>query len=217
MLICNIHVTIACVYGPNTDNSAFFENFFQQITHINNEYTVLCGDWNLVLNQYLDYENYSNVYNPQARDTALNFIEVEVFIDIWRQNNEIERRYTWKRFNPKRIQSRLDFYLISQNVVNFIIDTNIVPGYRSDHSGITLQFSFFNTYRGRGYWKFHNSLLKDEKYIGLVKKLLNTLIKQHTTEHDTNNLYENLALNINDQLFLETFFVVLRGETIKFC
>ena len=77
--------------------------------------------------------------------------------------------------------------------------------------------------RGKGYWKFNSSLLKDENYIILVKRTLNNLIEDHRINphvgvqntNEYNNM--NIELNINDQLFLETFLVVLRGETIKFC
>ena len=40
----------------------------------------------------------------------------------------------------------------------------IIPGYRSDHSTITLELIFDNLKRGRGIWKFNNTLIKDETY-----------------------------------------------------
>ena len=41
--------------------------------------------------------------------------------DVWREENEDERIYTWKRRNKTgEIQmGRLDFYLVSQSLVNY--------------------------------------------------------------------------------------------------
>ena len=52
----------------------------------------------------------------------------------------------------------------------FVMDTEIVHGYRTDHSGIILKLKIQDSERGRSYWKFNNSLLKDKKYIEQVKK-----------------------------------------------
>ena len=49
-------------------------------------------------------------------------------------------------------------------------ETSITPGYITDHRGITLDlvFNYYNEL-WRGYWKFNNSLLKDQNYIKIVK------------------------------------------------
>ena len=44
----------------------------------------------------------------------------------------------------------------------FLHDCEIIPGYRSDHSGVLLNLQInFDTEKVRGYWKFKNTLLKD--------------------------------------------------------
>ena len=40
----------------------------------------------------------------------------------------------------------------------------------SDHSIPSIELDFRNFERGRGYWKFNNSLLKDPDYVEIVKK-----------------------------------------------
>ena len=69
---------------------------------------------------------------------------------MWRVSNEGSRKYTWRRFNPVIKQVRLDFYLISENMFQFVTDTKIIPGYRADHSGITLKLKLIDCERGRG-------------------------------------------------------------------
>ena len=35
-------------------------------------------------------------------------------------------------------------------------DSDVVPGYRTDHPGIILKIKLQENERGRGYWKFNN-------------------------------------------------------------
>ena len=39
----------------------------------------------------------------------------------------------------------------------FVIDTEIVPGYRTDRSGIILKLKLLNSETGKSYGKFNNS------------------------------------------------------------
>ena len=51
--------------------------------------------------------------------------------------------------------------------------TDIKPSIKSDHSILTISFKIQNTQkRGKGFWKFNNSLLKDLTYIRKIKLCL---------------------------------------------
>ena len=58
----------------------------------------------------------------------------------------------------------MDFFLINYDTFAHLDDCQIVSGYRSDHSGVVLKLDFFEQARGKGFWKFNNSLLKDKEY-----------------------------------------------------
>ena len=94
------------------------------------------------------------------------------------------------------------------------MDTNINPGYRTDHSSILLKLKFINNKQGRGYWKFNNSLLKNKDYTKLVKDTIQEVIDTYKTndEHAINNI----EFSINDKIFLETLLMIIRGNTIQF-
>ena len=89
------------------------------------------------------------------------FLEDLDYIDSYRLINDDKKGYTWRKLNPEKKQARLDYFLINFDVFVHLDDCQIVPGYRSDHSGILLKLDFFEQARGKGYWKFNNSLLKD--------------------------------------------------------
>ena len=114
----------------------------------------------------------------------------------------------------------LIFFIGSEDIFHLVTDTSIIPGYRTDHSGISLKFKLQNTDRGKGYWKFNNSLLRDENYIKAVKDTLQEQKYIYTNNNGNND--ENAEFNMNNQftinyqLFLETLLFSIRGETIKY-
>ena len=159
------------------------------------------------MNETLDIENYVNINNPRARNAVLNIMEENGYIDVFRILNENQKKFAWRRINPVQKQARLDFYLVSEEIFQHVHDTSINPGYRSDHSGIYLKIK-----RRRGYWKFNNILLKDKDYVNVVKLQIQETINLYSR----NNFNNNVEFAINDQLFLETLLMVIRGETIKY-
>ena len=92
--------------------------------------------------------------------------------------------------------SRLDYFFISPEFYGFVTEVDIDISYRSDHSLIIVDLNFITQERGKGYWKFNNSLLYDPEY---VKKVMETI-------HETVSSYrlpENEALSIDDQMLLK--------------
>ena len=63
-----------------------------------------------------------------------------------------EQKYTWRRLNPAKKQVRLDYFLINESVFQYVTDSDVIPGYRTDHSAIILKLKFQNNERGRGYY-----------------------------------------------------------------
>ena len=62
-----------------------------------------------------------------------------------------------KKLSPGRTQmSRLDFFLMSDTLLEVIKGDKILPGYRSDHSIISMKLCFDKNVGGRGFRKFNN-------------------------------------------------------------
>ena len=61
--------------------------------------------------------------------------------------------FTWFRKNPIK-KSRLDFFLISNELLSLVENICIKPGYRTDHSIVILELRLSNFNKGKGFWKF---------------------------------------------------------------
>ena len=141
-------------------------------------------------------------------------------VDIFREYFPDKKRFTWRRTNPFK-QARLDFFLVADKLLSSIRTSDIEPGYRTDHSMpcITLKFNKFK--KGRGLWKFNNSLLQDSEYLDTINKLILHVRSQYALPvYNLDNIRDipdtEIQFTINDQLFLETLLMEIRGKTISY-
>ena len=133
--------TFVVLYGPNDDNPKFFRDLFGKVfdSEIGQLPIILVGDWNFVLDFEKDRKFYRQLGNPRARSVVLDAIDHENLIDIWREQHPSLYRYTWKRFNPVKY-SRLDFFLVSADLVPSVTSSDIIYGHRTDHNIVSLTF-----------------------------------------------------------------------------
>ena len=213
-------LTLLSLYGPNTDSPNFFEQIINVIEDFRNENYIICGDFNLVLYPHIDYCNYIQINNPRARDKLLEIIDERSLIDPFRELFPDLKRYTWRKKTPFK-QARLDFYLFTENMLTNLTGCKIEPSYRSDHSMVVIELTFNPFIRGKGLWKFNNSLLYDQEYIKIVKEKITDVKKQYSAlVYNFDNIEavsnEKLQCTINSQLFLETLLMEIRGKTISY-
>ena len=65
-------ITLTNIYGPNRDTPSFFEQISQDIKEFENDYVILNGDFNLIMDPDRDTKNYRGLNNPNAREKVLN-------------------------------------------------------------------------------------------------------------------------------------------------
>jgi hypothetical protein len=117
--------------------------------------------------------------------------------------------------------ARLDFFLIAENILSNLKNCKVEPSYRSDHSTIILELEFNPFIRGKGLWKFNNSLLYDIDYINMVKETNLDVKKQcsalvYNFDEIDNVSNEDIHFTINSQLLLETLLMEICGNTISY-
>ena len=215
---------MANFYGLNEDKPQFYKNLKQKIDEFETENVIIYGDWNLVLDPSLDTENYKTINNPNARSVVLSLIDYMDYMDAWGILNEDKKKvFTWKRLHPERKQARLDYFLISHFMFFYLHECEIIPDYRSDHSGVLLKLQInFDNEKGHRYWKFNNTLLKDVEYVKKIKNIIKenldrySLINNNGINGNNHQSSEKREFLINDQLLLETILLTIRGESIKY-
>jgi len=167
------------VYAPTKNNQRqqleFFSNLQTVVTNNEEASLVIAGDFNTYLDPLLDKQG-GNI-EPVSQYTAKlqNLIDNQDLVDVWRTYNPTTKRFTWRQNNPL-IQSRLDYFFISLNLMQNIENCDIKPSIKTDHSMLILRMTLHkNTQRGPGFWKFNSSLLKDIVYIDYMKEIISQL------------------------------------------
>ena len=210
------------IYGPSSgDDPTFFDNIEQLILEFNNNKIIIAGDWNCTINFEIDNKNYSSsMYRARIRNRILDLMTQFELVDIWRINNPNTSSYTWRKFKTTK-QARLDYFLVTDNLITQINDSNIDIKYKSDHSLVMLSLKQNCFSHDKSYWKFNKSLLKNKESIQQIKDVISkTKTEYCALVYDYNNIdsipEEELVLRVSDQLFFEVLLMNIRGKCISF-
>jgi exonuclease III len=219
--INNVEYLLVNIYGPNRDNPDFYKRLHDIYLDFRCVNGVMAGDWNMVLDPSLDYDNYKNVNNIKAQETVLQIIDELNLCDIWREMNPEMRRFTWRRSRPFQ-QSRLDYFLISDPIVEKVVEADIICGYRTDHSCITLKLNLGSKDVKRStFWKFNTSLLRDKKYLNEINDVIeNVLLEYAASPYSRDNFSsipkEKIEYTISEDLLLDFVLMKVRSKTISY-
>lgn len=95
-------------------------------------------------------------------------------IDIWRNKHLDSNLYTWSNKDRPQ-QSRIDFWLISLDVVDKVLDSEIEPYILIDHKAITIKtdVKLTNHNKSKDYWKFNKTLLRNQDFQNKALELIN--------------------------------------------
>ena len=104
------------------------------------------------------------------RNLILTSMDMFDLIDIQKARHPKLCKFTYES-KAKGMKSRIDFFLMAKNLTRSAKKTEIYPSIAPDHNAIYISLSWVNeTPRGPGFWKFNNTLLKDEKYPDAVRE-----------------------------------------------
>ena len=143
------------VYAPNKDKDQV--NFFNNLLSILQNENLDSVD-NIILGGDLTTKRKSVISCVDDFKSNLDLV------DIWRSKNPDAKSFTWSQKSPP-VFCRLDYWLISNNLSDFVELTEIIPAVRTDHDAISLELGKLeNELKGPGNWKMNCSLLDDEEY-----------------------------------------------------
>ena len=156
------------LYNLNTEAEQLktFSKLTEILTklHLTPNNNIICaGEFHLLFKNKFESFGGNPVFKNHFGEKIFELKETYNLIDIWRKRNPKAKQYTFQQKHVSRFfQRRLDYFFISNNIQEFILDTWIIPATSSDHSPI-LVFFFKEKQKSKssGFWKFNNSLLRD--------------------------------------------------------
>ena len=105
--------------------------------------------------------------------------------DIWRIRNPKTKRYTFRQKHVSElIQRRFDYFYISNFMQVSVKNTDILASLLTDQLPITFSYcKSEESNRGRGFWKFNNSLIENGEYVHQMKKIISDTLNELFNEN----------------------------------
>ena len=130
------------VYSPNNDNEAV--QFYDHLIDVSRKESlayedkiIIGGDFNCPINPLLDKKGGILVLRKKVVDRIEEIQTTFNLHDVRRVKNPQAKSFTWSQKSPF-LFCRLDYWLISNSLLDLIKDVNIIAAIRSDHSAILL-------------------------------------------------------------------------------
>ena len=77
------------------------------------------------------------------------------FIDVFRKLNPNKSSFSYES-RLLKVSSRIDFYLESKSITNWVVKANTKVSSAPDHKSVVLELRILSEKRGPGLWKFIN-------------------------------------------------------------
>lgn len=135
--INNVSITIANIYGPNTDDPTFYHDFFTSLQDFLASIIIIGGDFNTVINPIEDSATTSHhTKNWHSTQIIKQYMMDLGLGDSWRLQNPSVREYTF--YSPVHQSfSRIDYFLTSNFIMADISKPTIHPIIISDQAPIS--------------------------------------------------------------------------------
>jgi hypothetical protein len=174
----------------------------------------LAGDLNVHLNPEMDKKGGKSTTLSHYASQLLTTMEEFSLIDIWRICNPELYRYTWRENTAYGIiQSRLDYFICPSSFLYNLKACEIQNSVYSDHNPITLELYIANeTIRGKGLWKFNNSLLTDSDYVCKVKDILIDYKERYKNHKDHCLIWDTVKAEIRGVTISHATYKVVNAK-----
>ena len=177
---------LANVYAPNDDCPQFFHAFFHQIENCGVDPKIIAGNFNLVLDTYLDKQVGLLQTHQEARKVVLQFIQDNNLVDSWRELNE--GKSLVKGYSLNQFLSDWTFFWCR---IRWLIRC-----FKTDHSFPFVNVMLVDEIRGPIYWKLNCDLLKDEEYVKQLNQVIYIELAQNYSSVKLN--WEMVKLSIRN-------------------
>ena len=169
----------------------------------NDKSLIIGGDFNTVMNVNKDKKGGNSNTNKNTRTKLNEIASNNELNDIWRIFNPDNHSFTWHSNHKPPIFCRLDFFLVTADILTSTMNCKISTGFKSDHSIVYFVLDTTSANRGPGYFKLNNSILFDKEY---QQQIQNCIVETLNINKDANpnTLWEVIKGNIRNETILYT-------------
>lgn len=171
MLQCTIFsekIHLINVYGPNDDNPKFFNDLLLLTASLPGYY-LIAGDMNCVLDPTKDRSTGIDKTHTKARKLIQEFMKDLNLSDVWRDLNPAAESYSCYS-GMHQTYSRIDYFLISAQLLNKITDCIYHSIVISDHAAVSLSYKTTKFIKNPPRWRFQIGWLRDPEFIEYMNK-----------------------------------------------
>lgn len=169
---------IGSLYAPTADapeeQGSFMDTLEDFLADLSPVKVILGGDLNVALDPVKDRNNNSR---PTSNGEVMRLrvhtlLDDQDLTDVWRYRNPLARQFTFHRAAQA---SRIDYWVLSNHLLDVCSTSDMIPLVLSDHCLITLSIGVSSHKRGPGLWLLDNTLLNEDAYIEEIAQLLESL------------------------------------------
>ena len=199
-------IVLVNIYAPNDvqQQLKFFLTLNQLLQEFAEEKVLIAGDFNCALSPKDKIGGKSVTRKASVIKQIETLCASHNLRDIWRNINPELSRFTWRNKSLK-IQCRLDYFLISEELCNLTKTCDILLAPESDHSAISIHIQSDSSAqkKGPGFWKFNTALLEDESYTAALRENILTFKAKYADLTDSGLKWDLIKMEI-------------RGFTVKY-
>ena len=217
-LVANININqdnlcLVNIYAPNDQNQQvnFFDKIIDPIRRSSTNNILLGGDFNCPFTEVDKVGGRDILRKKRTIQAIQDFCNSFDLVDVWGTQHPHKKRYSWENGSGK-IKCRLDFWLISKQLLTRVTETDISAYYDSDHSPVTISLTAEDqgVPRGPGFWKFNNSLLENEEFVTKLKFLILNAKEKYREVTDKRLFWEMIKMERKEKEKRDTEFTLLR-------
>lgn len=161
-------MTIANIYAPNSVNTDFFHEVCNLIRNMGNNNIIIGGDFNQVRDLIMD-KTHRPIQTNTAGVMSIDVLSEELgLVDIWRVLHPHEKDFTFFS-HPHSSYSRIDYFLLSRNMVSQVLNSTIGNIVLSDHAPVDIVFHPFDRAEKSMRWRFNNCMLNREENCNFIQ------------------------------------------------
>ncbi len=199
--IVSLQINLICIYGPNNDDPAFYQNLFLSLSSYSGQY-IIGGDFNCVPDPSQDRSTGCDTSHQQTRKIIKEFMVDLNLTDIWRHLNPNKKDYSCFSSTHKT-HSRIDYFLTSNGLLSKMKKCWYDGILLSDHAPVSLITQISDKIFSPPRFRFQSKWLQYSDFVEFLDGKIDDYFSLNTNQTSASIKWE-------------AFKAYIRGEIISY-